>query len=87
MAATYYVQVDGDDQNSGTSSTIDGAWRSLNFAFDQLKGGDTLIIGDGLTPIRAEAGGLQLKTQRLLRHSILGELKFAWTEILNMEMC
>ena len=49
MAATYYVQVDGDDQNSGTSSTIDGAWRSLNFAFDQLKGGDTLIIGDGFS--------------------------------------
>ncbi len=47
-AKTFYVRTDGNDNNQGTVNSEAGAWQTLNHAFNQLSGGDTLLINDGL---------------------------------------
>jgi hypothetical protein len=43
-AATYYVAVDGSDENPGTESQ---PWRTIQHAFDQAEPGDTVKVGEG----------------------------------------
>ena len=45
-AQTYYVSPDGNDDNSGLS--LDEAWQTLRFALNEIDGGDTVLIADGV---------------------------------------
>ena len=48
VAETYYVRLDGSNNNSGTENSSGGAWKTLSYAFSKLEGGDHLYIADGL---------------------------------------
>ena len=45
--STYYVRTDGSDSQNGTSNTSDGAWKTLQYAADHIKAGDTVLVADG----------------------------------------
>ena len=47
-ATDYFVRVDGSDRNSGKANTPDAAWETLDYAFEKLRAGDQLYIGDGI---------------------------------------
>ncbi len=47
-ATEYYVRVDGNDRNPGTSDSPEHAWQTLDHAFLQIAPGDQLFIGDGI---------------------------------------
>lgn len=47
FATTYYVRIDGNNNNSGLIDSPSGAWRSIRVGVDRLSAGDTLIVGDG----------------------------------------
>lgn len=46
-AATYYVRTDGNNANAGTSNTAGGAWRTIDFASDNVAAGDTIRVQAG----------------------------------------
>ncbi len=46
--ATFYVNPNGNDDNSGEANTPKGAWKTITYAVSQLIGGDTLLLADGL---------------------------------------
>ena len=46
FGATYYVSPSGNDSNEGTSESK--PFKIVQFAIDQMKAGDTLIILDGV---------------------------------------
>jgi len=43
----YYVRTDGDDNNTGTENTPQGAWRNIQKAADTLVAGDTVLVQPG----------------------------------------
>jgi len=54
----YYVRNDGNDSNSGTSSVVSGAWKTLTKALGAsgISGGDTLYIAPGVYRETLEVG-------------------------------
>jgi hypothetical protein len=52
--ATYYIAPNGNDGNPGTAQGV--AWQHFNFAVQQLRPGDTLLVLDGLYTT-ANSGG------------------------------
>ena len=42
---TYYVSLSGNDANNGT--TLDSAWRHINYAVDHVSAGDTIYVVPG----------------------------------------
>ncbi len=47
-AEVYYVRVDGNDKNPGTSNSPGAAWQTMDHAIGQLKAGDHLRVDDGV---------------------------------------
>jgi hypothetical protein len=45
--ATYYVRTDGNNANAGTSNTASGAWRTIDFASDNVAPGDIVRVQAG----------------------------------------
>ncbi|MFB6341295.1 MBG domain-containing protein [Saccharicrinis sp. FJH62] len=48
-ASVFYVTIDGDDNNDGTS--VENAFRTINRAFLEIHDGDEIIIGEGVFTI------------------------------------
>ncbi|MGB2129598.1 MAG: right-handed parallel beta-helix repeat-containing protein [Flavicella sp.] len=42
---TYYIALDGSDNNDGS---ITRPWKNLKYAFDKVKGGDTILFREGV---------------------------------------
>jgi hypothetical protein len=61
-AATYYVRVDGNNNNAGTDNSAGGAWRNVDWAADRVSPGDVVRIQAGtyseiVTPGRNGSSG------------------------------
>jgi len=46
-ATVYYVRTDGDNGNAGTSNSSGGAWRTIDYAADNVSAGDTVRVQAG----------------------------------------
>jgi len=74
--ATYYVSPVGNDRNSGTSE--DRPFRVVQYAIDQMKAGDTLIVLDGFY-----TGTLRLKSGITIRAKNPRKAVFSGLELLE----
>src|SRR5688572_26554748 len=53
--ATFYVRLDGNNSNTGLTNDSGGAWRTIDYAADQVTPGDTVRVqpgtyGESVTP-------------------------------------
>lgn len=46
--ATFYVRTDGNNANTGTANTADGAWRSINYGAGHVSAGDVVRVQAGM---------------------------------------
>jgi hypothetical protein len=55
-AATYYVRTDGNNSNNGLANSAGGAWRTIDFAADNVSAGDVIRVQAGTYEERVSLG-------------------------------